>query len=154
MAIAILNHEILHATHHFEVVYGKEIPPVMGSARQLEQVVINLLNNAIQALRSSREGITVSTRCVPETGEVEVAVADEGVGMSPEVLERTKVPFFSTRLESGGLGLGLSISRSIVKDHRGILTFETEEGKGTRTTLRLPAIGDTMREGPETTVPT
>jgi len=154
MAVSILNHEILRATHHFEVAYGEDIPLVMGSARQMEQVVVNLLNNALQALRSSRQGITVSTRGVPDTGEVEVSVADEGVGMSPEVLERTKEPFFSTRLDSGGLGLGLSISRSIVQCHRGTLTFESEEGKGTRTTLRLPAIGDTMREGPGTTVPT
>ncbi|GAB4237977.1 MAG: hypothetical protein OHK0028_15370 [Deltaproteobacteria bacterium] len=154
VAVSILNHEILRATHRFEVAYGEGIPPVPGSARQLEQVVINLMNNAIQALRSSRQGITVRTRAVPETGEVEVSVADEGVGMSREVMERTKEPFFSTRLDSGGLGLGLSICRSIVKAHRGNLTFESEEGRGTRTILRLPAIGDTMPEGPETTVPT
>jgi signal transduction histidine kinase len=126
----------------------------MGSARQLEQVVINLLNNALQALRSSRESITVSTRHVPETGDVEVTVADAGVGMSPEVLERIKEPFFSTRLDSGGLGLGLSICRSILKDHRGFLVFESEEGNGTRTTMRLPAIGDTMREDSGTTMHT
>ncbi len=154
MAVSILNHEILRATHRFEVVYGEDIPQVTGSARQMEQVVVNLLNNALQSLRSSRQGITVSTRRVPETGEVEVIVADEGVGMSPEVLERTKEPFFSTRQESGGLGLGLSICRSIVKGHRGTLTFESEVGKGTRTTLRLPAIGDTMPEAPGASVPT
>jgi signal transduction histidine kinase len=149
IAIAILNHEILRATHHFEVVYGKDIPPVMGSARQLEQVVINLLNNALQALRSSRESITVSTRHVPEMGDVEVTVADTGVGMSPEVLERIKEPFFSTRLDSGGLGLGVSICRSIVQEHKGTLEFESEVGKGTRAIVRLPGIGDTIGDGAE-----
>ena len=153
MAVSILNHEILRVTHCFEVVYGEDIPLVMGSERQLEQVVVNLLNNALQALRSTRQGIMLSTRRVPETGEVEVSVADEGIGMSPEVLKRAKEPFFSTRLDSGGLGLGLSICRTIVNDHRGTLAFESEEGKGTRTALRLPAIAETMREGPEATLP-
>ena len=144
MAITILNHEILRATHRFEVAYGEDLPPVTGSARQLEQVVINLLTNALQALPSSTQRIRVSTRRVPETGEVEVCVADEGVGMSPEVLERIKEPFFSTRLDSGGLGLGVSICRSIVQEHRGTLEFESEVGKGTRAVVRLPGIGDAV----------
>ena len=149
MAVTILNHEILRATHCFEVAYGEDLPPVMGSAQQLEQVVINLLNNAIQALPSNQRGIRVSTRLVPETGEVEVCVADEGAGMSPEVLERIKEPFFSTRLDSGGLGLGVSICRSIVQEHRGTLEFESEVGKGTRAVIRFPAIGVAIGTGAE-----
>lgn len=86
----------------------------------------------------------MSTRRVPETGEVEVCVADEGVGMSPEVLERIKEPFFSTRLDSGGLGLGVPICRSIVQEHRGTLEFESEVGKGTRAVIRLPWIRDAV----------
>ena len=73
-----------------------------------------------------------------------MCVEDEGVGMSPEVLERIKEPFFSTRLDSGGLGLGVSICRSIVQEHQGTLDFESEEGKGTRAVIRLPAIGDAV----------
>ena len=156
MAGTILNHEILRATHRFEVAYGEDLPPVMGSAQQLEQVVINLLNNAIQALPSNQRGIRVSTRLVPETGEVEVCVADEGAGMSPEVLERIKEPFFSTRLDSGGLGLGVSICRAIVQEHRGTLEFESQVGKGTRAVIRFPAIGDaigTDAEAPASKVP-
>jgi hypothetical protein len=144
MAVTILNHEILRATHRFEVAYGEDLPPVMGSERKLEQVVVNLLTNALQALPSSRNRIRVSTRLVPETGEVEVCVADEGAGMSPEVLERIKEPFFSTHLDSGGLGLGVSICRSIVQEHRGTLEFESEVGKGTRAVIRLPATGDAV----------
>jgi len=143
-AITILNHEILRATHRFEVAYGEDLPPVMGSAQRLEQVVINLLTNALQALPSSSHRIRVSTRLAPETGEVEVCVADEGVGMTSEVLERIKEPFFSTRLDSGGLGLGVSICRSIVQEHRGTLEFESEVGKGTRAVIRLPAAGDAI----------
>ena len=146
-AVSILNHEIMKGTHRFDLELGEGIPPVSGSSQELEQVVINLVNNALQALPSNGQGITVSTRAVPETGEVEVNVADEGVGMSPEVLERTKEPFFSTRLDSGGLGLGLSICRSIVKDHRGTLAFESGVGKGTLAIVRLPAIVDAVSPG-------
>jgi len=140
LAVSILNHEILHTTHHFEVAYGKDLPTVMGSSQRLEQVVINLLNNALQSLSSNRQGIRVTTRLAPETGKVEVCVEDEGAGMSPEMLERIKEPFFSTRLENGGLGLGVSICRSIVQEHKGTMDFESEVGKGTRVVVRLPGI--------------
>jgi hypothetical protein len=146
-AVAILNHEIIKGTHRFDMELGEEIPPVSGSSQELEQVIINLMNNALQALPSSRHGLAVKTLRNPGTGEVEVHVADEGVGMSPEVLERTKEPFFSTRLDSGGLGLGLSICRSIVKDHLGTLAFESAVGKGTLAIVRLPAIGDAVSPG-------
>jgi len=140
-AVSILNHELLKATHRFELVCGEELSPVIGSAQQLEQVVINLVNNALQALPSNRQGIKVSTKNVPATGEIEVAIADEGTGMPPEVLARLAEPFFTTRTSSGGLGLGLSICRSIVSEHGGSLSFESEVGKGTRACFRLPAAG-------------
>jgi hypothetical protein len=149
LAVSILNHEILHTTHHFEVAYGEDLPPVMGSSQRLEQVVINLLNNALQSLSSNRQGIRVTTRLAPETGKVEVCVEDEGVGMSPKVLARIKEPFFSTRLENGGLGLGVSICRSIVQEHGGTLEFESEVGKGTRVVVRLPGIGSSIGDDAE-----
>ncbi len=144
ISVSILNHEILGATHHFKVENGEDLPLVMGSSQRLEQVVINLLNNALQSLSSIQQGIRVSTRQIPETGEVEVCVEDEGVGMSPGVLERIREPFFSTRLDAGGLGLGVSICRSIVEEHGGTLDFESEEGKGTRATVRLPGIANSV----------
>jgi len=147
-AVAIMNHEILKATHRFETSFAGDLPLVPASAQGLEQVVINLLNNAIQALPTSRHGLRVITRANTATGEVEVEVADEGTGMSPEVLGRIAEPFFSTRLDSGGLGLGLSISRSILKEHGGSLSFESEAGKGTRAIVRLPVAGRPAEAGP------
>jgi len=87
---------------------------------------------------------------------VEVHVVDEGVGMPREVLERITEPFFSTRLDSGGLGLGLSICMSIVKGHGGTLCFESEVGKGTRAIVRLPPLTFLQGDGadhPELGVP-
>jgi hypothetical protein len=138
-AITILNHEILKRTHRFEMTLGEDLPPVMGSGQQLEQVVINLLQNSLQALTSNEQCVRASTMRNPETGDVEVHILDEGVGMPREILSRIAEPFFSTRLDSGGLGLGLSICRSIVKSHGGAIHFESEVGKGTRAVVRLPA---------------
>jgi len=153
IAVSILTHEILGATHHFKVEYGEDLPPVMGSSQRLEQVVINLLNNALQSLSSIQQGIRVSTRQVPEMEAVEVCVEDEGVGMSPRVLEKIKEPFFSTRLDAGGLGLGVSICRSIVEEHGGTLDFESEEGKGTRAIVRLPGVANSVGNGAEDNAP-
>jgi PAS domain S-box-containing protein len=149
-AVAILNHEIIKATHRFEMKLDEDLPPVSGSSQELEQVIINLMNNALQALPSNQRGVRVSTRLAPGTREVEVCVADEGVGMAPEVLERIKAPFFSTRIDSGGLGLGVSICRSIVQKHKGTLKFESEDGKGTRAVVRLPGIDDRNGNDAET----
>ena len=148
-AVAILNHEIIKATHRFEMKLDEDLPPVSGSSQELEQVIINLMNNALQALPSNQRGVRVSTRLAAETREVEVCVEDEGVGMSPEVLEGIKEPFFSTRLADGGLGLGVSICRSIVQKHKGTLEFESENGKGTRAVVRLPGIDDPVGDDSE-----
>lgn len=147
-AVAIMNHEVIKATHRFSASFAEGLPPVAGSAQELEQVVVNLLNNALQALPSNRRGVTVATRLDPNAGEVVLEVADEGCGMSPEVLDKIAEPFFSTRMDSGGLGLGLSICRSILKEHGGSLSFESEVGKGTRAIVRLPAIGAGAEPGP------
>ncbi|RJP22148.1 MAG: PAS domain S-box protein [Deltaproteobacteria bacterium] len=137
--VQILNHEILKSTHDFRVAYGEGLPPVEGSVAELEQVILNLILNALQALHDPGRGIRVSTSFREETGHVVIAVADEGSGMPPEILERITEPFFSTKLESGGLGLGLSISRDILEKHGGTLTFRSDVGHGTEAWASLPA---------------
>jgi PAS domain S-box-containing protein len=148
-AVMLLNHEIMKGTNRFEMDLGKDLPPVIGSEQQLEQVVINLIQNALQALSSKGQGVCVRTMRDPATGDVEVHVVDEGIGMSREVLERITEPFFSTRLDNGGLGLGLSICQSIVKRHGGVLRFESEVGKGTHAIVRFPADRFPAAEGTE-----
>jgi PAS domain S-box-containing protein len=145
-AIGILNHEILKGTHNFRVEYGEDLPPVKGCIQELEQVVINLVNNSLQALPGSWAGIRISTLAEPAEGSVSIVVRDEGRGMTREVLDRIAEPFFTTRLELGGLGLGLSICQSILKEHGGALTFESEPGEGTTATIRLPFIGAPVEE--------
>ncbi len=142
-AIALVEHMIKKNTDTFEATLAPGLPPVAGNDQRLEQVVLNLLVNACQALSDRRQGIFVSTGHDAGRHEVWLAVRDTGAGMPPEVLERVTDPFFTTRRDSGGIGLGLSISDTIARDHGGRLTFASREGEGTTATLILPANGTT-----------
>ena len=87
--------------------------------------------NACQALPDPGRAIAISTHFDPQANVVVLTVKDEGSGIPPEHLPRLTDPFFTTKRESGGTGLGLSVSASIIKDHGGELTFDSAHGKGT-----------------------
>jgi polar amino acid transport system substrate-binding protein len=104
----------------------------------MEQVVVNLITNALESLPSRQAGIVLSTSIDAETGDVVLSVHDEGRGMDKDVLEQSTEPFFSTRKEKGGTGLGLYISRMIVHEHGGLFHIASEPGVGTLVTVTLP----------------
>lgn len=113
--------------------------PVPGNRYQLEQVVTNLLLNSTQAIPEGRPGtVTVSTVLDTKTGEITITVTDDGVGIAPDIMPDLLEPFFSTRIEQGGSGLGLYISNYIITEHHGRLTFTSEPGQGTSVTVSLP----------------
>jgi len=117
-----------------------DLPLVQADANQIEQVVVNLVLNACQALADMDRGIQVATTFDPQRGEVKLTVKDEGVGIPAEHLAHLTDPFFTTRRASGGTGLGLSVSAGIVKDHRGKLEFLSAAGAGTTAVMTLPAM--------------
>jgi signal transduction histidine kinase len=94
--------------------------------------------NALQALPDMDKEVCVRTACDRGSGEIVITVRDEGEGMAESVMARLREPFFSTRLDKGGTGLGLYISDSIIKEHKGTLEFASELGKGTVATIKLP----------------
>lgn len=110
-------------------------PKVSGDRPRLRQLVTNLLLNAIEAM-GSRGQITVETKLVAERNQALLKVRDSGEGIRSEVLNRVFDPFFSTK--EGRRGLGLSISRSIVVDHGGEISLESEPGEGTTVYVWLP----------------
>jgi signal transduction histidine kinase len=116
------------------------VPPLSARAGELEQVLVNLVDNALRAV--SDEG-HLRIRLALEGETICLAVADNGVGMSEEVRRQACEPFFTTRPAGQGTGLGLAIVASIVHGHGGSLTIESEPGKGTEITLRLPTSGAT-----------
>jgi signal transduction histidine kinase len=99
-------------------------------------VVINLVKNAAQA---SPKGSEVTVSLVEDAGKVILGVADHGSGMSAETQARLGEPFFSTRGDRG-TGLGIGISRRIVEEHEGTLSYESRPGEGTRATVSFPAL--------------
>jgi polar amino acid transport system substrate-binding protein len=137
-AVSLLSNMIIKSTKHFSIQYGKNIPLSKGNFQRFEQVIINLIQNACQALPDTQRGILISTSFEEETNHIIVKVQDEGMGISPKALPHIMETFFTTKQDSGGLGLGLSISARIVKEHGGSLTFTSEPGRGTTAVIILP----------------
>ena len=109
--------------------------PVMGDPGSLNQVWVNLLDNALRAVGNSGR-VTISTA---RDGDMAVvAVTDTGVGIKPEDMDRLFQPFFSTRAAGEGTGLGLALCRKIILRHGGTIQLKSEYGKGTRSEVRLP----------------
>ncbi len=115
---------------------GDDIPPVDHDPNQINQVFLNLLLNAIQAM-DKLGSIFVTLRQDKEA--VLITVADEGKGIPPEVLPNIFRPFFTTK--GHGTGLGLSLARRIVEAHGGTITVRSEVAKGTQFVIRLPVAG-------------
>jgi signal transduction histidine kinase len=140
-AISMLGATLRKATTHLEVSYASNLPCIKGNTLRLEQVVVNLLNNARQALTGDNQGIFVSTALDPARHIVTITVRDEGCGMDKKTLERIREPFFTTKGPAEGTGLGLSICNEIVKKHGGELKIESELGKETSVSIFLPVGG-------------
>jgi len=118
-----------------------ELPPVVCHAGEINQVVLNLIVNAAQAIEgAARPGekgrITVRTRRVADSAEV--AVSDTGGGIPPDIRDRVFDPFFTTKEIGKGTGQGLAIARSVITRHDGEISFDTELGRGTTFVLRIP----------------
>lgn len=136
----ILNNHVSRFTDNFYVKCNDNVPHIKGNAQKIEQVVINVVMNALQSLPDKKSRVEVSTSYNKQSNHVIIEVKDEGIGMSDEILKRITEPFFTTRVDSGGTGLGLSISSTIVKEHGGSLSFSSEEGNGTIVHIKLPGI--------------
>ena len=113
------------------------LPTVWCNPGRLNQVLLNLLINAIQAVGFGAT-ITVRTRHLPEAGEFQYEVADNGPGIPESIRDKIFDPFFTTKPQGVGTGLGLWIAYSIVQEHRGRIDLATEPGRGTSFTVTLP----------------
>lgn len=142
-ALVLLGNLLKRSTEHLSVSYGKDLPEVMANYQQLEQVIISLVRNACQALRNSQDAIRVETAFDDEARQVLIRIIDGGAGIPDDILEHVTDPFFTTRRESGGIGLGLAVSSKIIEEHGGKLTITSISGEGTTMTVALPAIANT-----------
>jgi two-component system NtrC family sensor kinase len=120
------------------------LPPMLGEGSALQQVVLNLVTNARDALGGDGGEITLETTLVADRpGAARLIVRDTGPGISPDVLPKIFDPFFTTKPE--GTGLGLSISYGIVRDHNGTIEVESRPGQGTTFILTFPSLGQDLR---------
>jgi PAS domain S-box-containing protein len=138
-SLSLISTMIQKSTKHFSISYRKDMPVIKGNFQRLEQVIINLVQNACQALPDSEKAVSVTTDIDKARNCVSIVVEDEGLGIPEKNLPRITESFFTTKQDNGGLGLGLSISKRIVEEHGGKIAFQSEEGRGTRVEVMLPS---------------
>lgn len=134
-ANALVRHQLEGQLIEVEIDLPEDLPPLFGNVGELEQVFINLMLNAQNAMPAGGS-LQISARLEGE--EMEVRFTDSGEGILPEHLDRIFEPFFTTRAGEGGTGLGLAVSYRIVDTHEGRLTVGSKPGDGATFILRLP----------------
>lgn len=119
--------------------FAADLPQVLADGHQIQQVVLNLVNNARQAIEAHQDSgrITITTQFAAQF--IRIAVTDNGPGISPENLKRIFDPFFTTKEVGKGTGLGLSLCYGLIKEHGGNITVTSEPGHGATFTIELPA---------------
>jgi len=122
-----------------ELDIADNLPLVMGSVHNLQQVFLNLFLNAIQAMPDKG---TLRIRTYADDKTLGIDIADTGTGIPAEIMEKIFDPFFTTKEVGKGTGLGLSVSYGIIKKHRGQITVSSESGEGTTFSVRLPVTND------------
>ncbi|MFN2267205.1 MAG: ATP-binding protein, partial [Desulfonatronovibrio sp.] len=143
-ALTLVQKTMSKFTDNFSLNLQSDPPLILGDFQKLEQIVVNLLINAGQALDNKSQAVSLKTFHDIEQKSVGFKVIDQGIGIPAENMKRIFDPFFSTKRETGGTGLGLAISSSIIQDHHGQMYIESTPGQGTEVTvmLKLPHAGE------------
>jgi two-component system NtrC family sensor kinase len=136
--LRVRQYQFAEADVRVDSVLEPDLPAVMGDPRQLQQVCLNLLTNAVQAM-AGRPGATLGVRTYVDGGEVVLDVSDTGPGIAAIARDHVFEPFFTTKQEGEGTGLGLSVSYGIVAAHGGRIAVATTGAEGTTFRVRLPA---------------
>jgi two-component system, NtrC family, sensor kinase len=144
LALNGLIEEVLELVHHksrfarieIRLLQQPDLPAVEGDPSALRQVFMNLIMNAFHAIEAS--GV-VEIATFSEAGQVIATVRDSGCGIPAGIIEQIWSPFFTTKSVGQGLGLGLAVTYNIIQNHHGDIEVESEVGKGTLFTVRLPA---------------
>ena len=138
---AILHHELSLHKITLETAISQNLPLIHGSANQIQQVLMNLILNAEQAMESRGSG-RIDVKAVPQGDDfVELSVEDDGPGIPRAVQARIFEPFFTTKPPGKGTGLGLAVTFGIMRAHGGAIRVESEEGRGTKFILRFRVAG-------------
>jgi two-component system NtrC family sensor kinase len=137
-SLLLVRHQLELAGIELQLKLAEDLPPVPCDPAQIEQVLLALIMNAIDAMPRGGS-LWIETRLGHDETEVEIKVRDDGAGITPDVLPQIFEPFMTTKENGRGVGLGLAISRGIIERHNGRIEVESELGRGTIFTLTLPS---------------
>jgi two-component system NtrC family sensor kinase len=140
-ALRLIQHQLDLGAIQVQPDLDTELPLVICDGAQIEQVLLALMMNALDAMPQGGN-LWVATKLSREDNAVRIVVRDDGCGIPPEILPRLFEPFLTTKETGRGVGLGLAISRSILERHNGDIEVQSEAGRGTRFTVTLPWDGD------------
>ncbi|MDJ0830639.1 MAG: ATP-binding protein [Desulfobacterales bacterium] len=127
-----------------------DLPAIVGSEDQLQQVFMNMVSNAAEAMEKSGERVLkISTQFEKSSGRILVQIKDTGHGIAKEDFSKLFEPFFTTKTKGKGVGLGLSVAYGIVREHSGSIYVESQSEKGATFSVRLPLDGKTVANQPE-----
>jgi signal transduction histidine kinase len=135
---SIVGHEAKLQNITVDFRLEEALPTVKGNFAQLEQSIMNIVFNAIEAMPDGGDLTVVTCQDDVDKQDVVIEIHDTGSGISQKNLPYVFEPFFSTKGEAKGVGLGLSVVYGIIRDHQGDITARSEEGKGACFTIRLP----------------
>jgi len=137
-AIAITTHPAELQNIRLVSNLAPELPDLQGDSDKLQQVFVNIILNALQAMPEGGE-LTVGTRLTEDSKFIEIEISDTGCGIPQEHLSKLFDPFFSTKGTGKGTGLGLSVSLGIIQKHNGTIDVKSKVGEGSTFIIRLPA---------------
>lgn len=135
-----LTQKYIKSSATIEHKLSPDIPKFKGNIRKLEQVLMNIIINASEAIKDENGLINVETLYDKSKNEIIIKISDNGKGMDEETKKNIFDPFYTTKRNEGGTGLGLSISYGIIKEHNGIINVESKLDSGTTFTINIPVI--------------
>jgi len=147
-SVNLVINKIKKSTHDYTFQYYPNSLTVKGNFQRLEQIVINVLINACEALTDMSQCISVHTSPDETLKWAVVQITDQGVGISEQALKNLFDPFFTTKRDSGGTGLGMSVSRGIIEEHGGEINYSSSPGKGTICRIKLPIFRESSKTIP------
>ena len=136
-SIRLVQHQLDLGNIDLSLDLAGDLPAVRCDPAQIEQVLVALIMNAIDAM-SKGGSLAVRSRWLPKTNEAQLQIQDDGVGIPADVLPNLFEPFFTTKERGHGVGLGLAISKNIVERHQGTIEVASDPGRGTTFTITLP----------------
>lgn len=142
--LSFLEERLHKAGITIERTVDPQLPRILGDASLLQQVLVNLVVNALQAMP---DGGNLHIKTQSHNGQVSLTVTDTGIGMDEKVLKQIFVPFFTTKDIHDGTGLGLAVVHGIVTSHKGHIAAESTKGKGTRFEITFPRLSSVEQDG-------